>query len=179
MNKMKLCLSMALMLSSSAFADELLEKAKKVNAYYKQGLVAMKKGESTKAKEAFQAALKLDPKHGHARYQMTLIPAAEERFKQAQRRAWFTKTKLPKVQMSDAPLAEVLEALNELASQATEKKFSPNFVVKDPGGVLADGKVSLQLNGVPLSVALKYALDQVGATAHYGQYVTEIRPAVK
>jgi len=45
---------MALMLSSSAFADELLEKAKKVNAYYKQGLVAMKKGESAKAKEAFQ-----------------------------------------------------------------------------------------------------------------------------
>jgi len=61
MNRMKLCLSMALMLSSSAFADELLEKAKKVNAYYKQGLVAMKKGESAKAKEAFQAALKLIP----------------------------------------------------------------------------------------------------------------------
>lgn len=172
-------MAVGLSLTTCALADEFKDKAKKIQNLYKTGLVAMKAGKPEEAKTAFQAVLKLSPGHGHARHQLTQITAVNARVILQRRKALFTSTKIEKIHFSDATLAEALEALNELALTASGKKFSPNFVVQDPTGKLKDRKITLKMNNVPVSAALSYILDGVGAKARMDQHATVIRPSTR
>ena len=179
MKKLKATLAIGLSLMTGAFADTAREKALQIDALYKSGLIAMKQGKATEATEAFKKVLKLNPRHGHARYQLTRVPIVTNKVHLAQRKAFFSKTKLKNINFAGATLAEALEALDVLTMEASEKKFSPNFVVQDPDDVLMDRKVTLKMTNAPLSAILNYILDGVGATARYDQHATVIRPTGK
>lgn len=147
--------------------------------WYQRGMAAVKAGKVDEARTAFQKALQLNPGLTQAKYQLGRIPELNNRTKIARRKALFKSTIIPKIDFRDATLKEALEALNEMATKASDKKFSPNFIIQDPGKKIVDQKVSLKMNNIPLSAALEYILQGAGATARYDEYATPIKPLAK
>ena len=66
-----------------------------------------------------------------------------------------------------------------MATTVSDKKFSPNFIIQDPGKKFEDKRVKLKMNNIPLSAALNYLLESVGGTARYDEYATPIKPMGK
>lgn len=179
MKKLKAMMAVSLSLTTSALADEFKEKAAKIQNLYRSGLIAMKAGKPEEAKAAFKAVLKLQPGHGHARHQLTQIPAVNARVALNRRKALFKSTTITTLHFADATVEEALEALNELTLDASKQTFSPNFVIQDPTEKLKNKKVTLKMNNVPVSVALNYILDGVGAAARIDLHATVIRSIAK
>jgi len=179
MKRLKAMIALALLLTPSSFADEFKEKAKKIQTLYRNGVIAMNAGKAEEAKAAFEAVLKLSPGHGHARHQLTQIPTVNARVALQRRKALFKSTKIEKIHFANATLEEALEALNELTLEASAQKFAPNFVIQDPSGKLKNRKVTLKMNQVPVSVALNYILDGVGAAARLDLHATIVRSIAK
>jgi len=165
-------------LSLSAFAEPPQAKLT-ASGWYQRGMSAIKAGDPEVAKTAFQNALKLQPGFAPAKYQLGRIPELNARAKIAKRKALFDATIIKEINFNDASFAEALNALNALATEASDKKFTPNFFVQDPAKKLADRKVTLKMNNIPLSAALSYILEGAGATARYDEFATVIRPSSK
>jgi len=170
----------ALSLTTGAMGEnEFKEQAQKMNSLYRTGMQAVQKGDGATARKAFQAMLKIDPNNGHARYQLGQLNMKLKKGKKSQRKALFDTTKIAAIDFEDATLQEVLEALNLLAIEATNQKFIPNFIIHDPKEILKNSRITLKLKNVPLSVALRYTLEQAAATIQYDSEVTVIRPAAR
>ncbi len=169
-------ITVALSLSVPALANEYQEQARKIAGLYKLGLQSVQDGEMDAARKAFTEILSIDPNHGHARYQLGQLKSNHSRFMMAQRKALFKKTLIEKVDFEDAALSEVLETLDHLTAKASGKKFTPNFIIQDPKGKLKNVRVTLNLNKVPLAAALKYSLEQAGASVRYDSHATVITP---
>ena len=168
-----------LSLSTSALADEFQEKARKIQTLYKTGLIAMQQGKETEAKNAFESVLKLNPGHGHARYQLTQLPATIAKVRQEKRKALFNSTVIKEIDFNKATLSEALEALDLMAAEATEKEFVPNFVVQDPTGESENKLITLKMRNVPLSGILKYVTELSGTSVRYDAHATVLRPINK
>ncbi|MDA7536753.1 tetratricopeptide repeat protein [bacterium] len=166
----------ALSLMTSAYADQFKERAQEIAALYNKGLAEMKVGKTTEAKASFTKVLKLSPGHGHAKYQLSRLDATAKDFKLSQRKAKFKSTTLEVVDFHESTLAEVAEALNAMSSAATKKEWSPNLIIQDPKGKFKGKEITLQMKNVPVGAVLKYALEMSGATLHYDEYATVIRP---
>lgn len=179
MKKLKAIMAVGLSLTCTGLADEATKKQPTAAELYKSGVALLNKGKTEEAKSAFQKVLKLKPGYSPAKYQLSRIPELHMRVKLQRRKALFKSTKLGKIHFSDATLAEALEALNELTLQASDKSFSPNFVVQDPKKKLANKTVNLKMNNVPVATALGYILDDIGATARFDEHATVIRPTGK
>lgn len=179
MKKLKALMAIGLTLTCSGLAQQTKNKDVNAAAWYQKGLNALKEGKPADAKIAFENVLKIKPGYSPAKYQLARIPELNARAKLAERKQLFKSTRIPKIDFNDATLAEALEALNELATQATEKKFSPNFVIQDPTGEIKERKVTLKMKNIPLSAALTYLMDGVGAQARYDEHATVIRPSGK
>lgn len=151
--------------------------AVKAEKYYQHGVAAVKRGDATTARRSFGAALRLDPGHANARYQLMQLKGSEGKLAGRAREIQLGKVTLPEVQFEDASLAEVLEALDMLVRKQTKDQFSPNFVIQDSSGELAEKKVNIRLRNVPAKVILQYALDQARALARYDAHAVLIRPA--
>lgn len=147
--------------------------------WYQRGIAATKAGKVEDARLAFQRALQLNPGLTQAKYQLSRIPELNARTKIARRKALFKSTVIPKIDLRDATLKEALDALNEMATTVSDKKFSPNFIIQDPGKKFEDKRVKLKMNNIPLSAALNYLLESVGGTARYDEYATPIKPMGK
>ena len=176
MKRLKTTLIVGLSLATCAHADEFKERANEIAALYNTGMTAVKRGDAARAKTSFQQVLQLQPGHGPARHQLNRLQLNVKQALEKQRLARFKKTKLEQVDLKDASLQEALEALNFLTTKATNKKFTPNFIVQDPAGKLTKKQVSLNIRNIPLAAALKYVLDQTGARARYDEHATVIRP---
>ena len=179
MKTLKAIMAIGLSLTTCSFADDLKEKALKIQGLYGQGLIAMQQGKETEARTAFNEVLKLQPGHGHARFQLTQLTATIAKVNQRKREALFASTIIKEIDFNKATLAETLEALDLSASDATDKKFTPNFVVQDPSGKLDGKTVTLKMTNVPLSGILKYVTDLTGTTIRYDAHATVFRPVVK
>ena len=176
MKRLKATLMVGLSLATCAHADEFKERANKIAALYNTGMTAVKRGDAARAKASFQLVLQLQPGHGPARHQLNRLQLNIKQVLEKQRVARFKTTKLEQVDLKDASLQEALEALNFLTAKATDKKFTPNFIVQDPAGKLAKKQVNLNMRNIPLAAALKYVLGQTGARARYDEHATVIRP---
>jgi len=179
MKTLKALMAIGLSLTTSSFADDLKEKAHKIQSLYNSGLVAMQQGKEAEARSAFTDVLKLQPGHGHARYQLTQLTANVAKVNLRKREALFATTILKEINFNKATLAETLEALDLFAAEATEKKFTPNFVVQDPTGKLDEKTITLKMTNVPLSGILKYVTELTGTTIRYDAHATVFRPVVK
>ena len=161
MKTLKAIMAIGLSLTTSSFADDLKEKALKIQSLYKSGLIAMHQGKEAEARTAFNDVLKLQPGHGHARYQLTQLSATVAKIKQQQREALFASTMIKEINFNKATLAEALEALDLFASEATDEKFT------------------LKMSNVPLSGILKYVTELTGTSIRYDAHATVFRPFVK
>ncbi|MCH7225449.1 tetratricopeptide repeat protein [Haloferula sp. A504] len=150
---------------------------------YQMGLAAMNQGQPEAAEKAFREALRIQPNHAQARYQLGQLPARAEALKAQRRAAELAEIRLPAIDFAGVTLNEALAALGQMIetesakSRGEDKALTPNFMVQDPGGSLGDKEVNLRLKNVPAKVALDYLLQQVGATARYDEHATVIRPA--
>ncbi|MGC6465256.1 MAG: tetratricopeptide repeat protein [Akkermansiaceae bacterium] len=179
MKTLKTMMVIGCLVASSALADDMKEKARKVDALYKQGLIAMNQGKGAEAEAAFKEVLKLHPGHGHARHHLKILPAKLAQVKQQQRESMFKTTVIREINFNKATLAETLEALELFTAEATDKKFAPNFVIQDPTGKLSDKMVTLKMKKVPLSAILQYLTQMTDTSIRYDSHATVVRPAVK
>lgn len=161
----------------SVSADQAREsEAKQIADLYQTGISALRAGQRETAKRAFQGVLKLQPGHGHARYQLATLDQNYDRVMIKKRELEFENTKLKEVFFDKATLAEALEAISKMSAEASNDQFSPSFVVQDPDQKFGDRRISLQLRNVPVSVVLNFVLDMVKGTARYDEHATVITP---
>lgn len=165
------------------FASALPALANEADQLYRLGMTAMKEGKPEIAERAFRQALKVQPGHAQARYQLGQLPAQAEQLKAKRRAAELGEVRLPAIDFAGVTLNDALAAMGQMVetesakTRGEDKALTPNFMVQDPSGALGAKEVSLRLKNVPAKVALEYLLQQVGATARYDQHATVIRPA--
>ena len=177
MKTLRLTLSLFCFTQLSGFADPDSDaKAKQIADLYQTGLSALKSGQRETAKRAFEGVLKLQPKNGHARYQLATLDQNFDRVMLKKRQQDFANTRLKEVYFDNASLSEALESMDRLASEASANNFSPNFILQDPDKKFGDKRISLQLRNVPLSTVLKYVLETVKGNARYDEHATVIMP---
>ena len=139
-------------------------------ALYQRGVMAMNRGDVVAAEKDLRAVLQAQPQNPHAKYALNQLLANREKIAARYRENMMKETKLEKVEYSDASVTECLESLTELVKNATQQKFSPNFVVKDPGGKLSSRTVSLNLSGVPAHMVLQYIASSAQCKVVYEQH---------
>jgi tetratricopeptide (TPR) repeat protein len=153
------------------------------NDYYRQGVAAMERGEVQAARSAFTKALRVQPDHAYARYQLGQLEGQTENLKAKRRENELAAVRLEKVNFSEVELSEALRALGVMVGDATagdgeedDEGRIVNFMIQDSSGKLGDREVSLRMKNVPAKVALDYLLQQVNATARYDEHAIVIRP---
>jgi tetratricopeptide (TPR) repeat protein len=173
----------SIILVITLIASALPALANDAERLYRMGLAAMQEGRPEVAEQAFRQALKIQPGHAQARYQLGQLPAQAERLKAQRREAELGQVRLPAIDFSGVTPNEALAALGQMIetesakSRGEEKALTPNFMVQDPAGALGAKEVNLRLKNVPAKAALDYLLQQVGATARFDEHATVIRPA--
>jgi tetratricopeptide (TPR) repeat protein len=145
--------------------------------YYLQGMAAVKAGQVEVARTAFTNALRLNPNHGNARYQLLELRQSGGALVGKARERKLATVKIPEVNFEESSLQEVLEGLDLLVRKHSTDQFTPNFVVQDPGKQFDKHKVTIRLKNVPASAVLKYALEQAQGNAKYDEHAIVIRPA--
>ncbi|MGE9268820.1 MAG: hypothetical protein ACQKBY_12060 [Verrucomicrobiales bacterium] len=170
-------LALALLTSTAVHADEVAQqKAARIQNLYQTGMQAMKSGDRDTARQAFQGVLKLQPGHGHARYQLATLDKNVDRAQVRLREQKFQTIKLKQVAFDQAGMAEALEALDRMAGEASDGSFTPNFILQDPGKKFDDVRITLQLRNVPVSVVLHYILQMSKGTVRYDEHATVVMP---
>ncbi len=155
-------LTTALFMSSTGFS-----KAEDLNAVYQQGRAAYYKGDMQTAFQLLSRVAAANPKHAETANMLAYIRANHQP-KDDSLKTQYASVTLPKVEMADVTLAEAIEALRTLSKNASGGKIVPNVIVKGEG--LAEKKLSLSLSNVPLSEALNYVVQLVGAKATYDKH---------
>ena len=127
-------------------------------------------------------ALKLNPKHPHARYLLNQLSQVEDQMRAAQRENALEGITLPKVAFEETEFSDAIAGLRQMIETESKKlhgednAYTPNFMITDPTAKLSEKKVSLSLDNVPATTVLKYLLESAGATARFDKHAIVIRP---
>ena len=143
---------------------------------YKQGLSAVEEGNVRAAELAFKEVLRLQPGNANARYQLGELQRNQGSIAARARSRELEKYQLAQIDFSKTEVSEAIVALSMMIEKKSEGKFSPNFMIQDPGNKLANREVTLQVKNLPAKVALDMILAQAGASARYEQHAIIIRP---
>lgn len=146
-----------------------------VNDTYKQGLAAMEEGDVQAARIAFNEVLRQQPNHPHARYQLNELNRNQDSIAAKARQKELAKYTLDQVDFHNVEASEAILALGLMVEKKSDKKFSPNFTIQDPGKVLEERKVTLQVKGVPANAVLKMIAEQSGALVIFEKHAIVIR----
>ncbi len=161
-------------LASQALAEQPV--AASAESLYQKGLAAEKAGDPVAAKGFYTQALKVDPKNANAIFSLGQLKLTSGSIAAKGREAKFGAVMVPVFQLEEASLKESLDALSAIVEKESKDEVTPNFVIEDPKGVLADKKISLNLKSMPAQAVLKYLLDQTGAKARYDEHAVVIAP---
>lgn len=143
---------------------------------YQKGLAAEKAGDPAAAKGFYTDALKADPKNPNARYSLGQLKLTSGSIAAKGREAKFGAVAIPVIQLDGATLKESLDALGAIIEKQSKEEVTPNFVIEDPKGLLADRKISLSLKNMPAQAVMKYLLDQTGAKVRYDEHAIVVSP---
>jgi hypothetical protein len=83
---------------------------------------------------------------------------------------------IPVFQLDGASVQEALAALGSSIEKESKGGITPNFVIEDPAGKLADKKLSVQLKAVPAKAVLDYLLVEANAKARFDEHAVVIIP---
>jgi len=169
-----LLLSLTL-LAAPAFA-ETPAALPSADVFYRKGLEAIQAGDVDFARSSFEQALRLDPNHANARYQLAELNRTAPRVAAKGREAKFGAVMLPQIQFTDAELADALVALGQMVEKESKGGVTANFIVEDPRGKLAGKKITLQLKNLPAKAVLNYLLGQAGAKARFDEHAIVVQP---
>ena len=148
----------------TGFCAPTLRAQDDLHVLYEEGRAAFNAGQLELAREKLALVLARNPSHPQTRAMMATIESKLGPNNTMLRRA-YEKLVIEKIDLTEAELGEALQALKILAKNASGGKIIPNLIVRDPE--LAKKPVSLHLGGIPLSEALRYLGDLVGARVTY------------
>ena len=156
-----------------------LTPAQTADAYFAKGQAAEKAGDPEGARQAYEAALKANPKHAHARYQLGQVKLNATKIAASGREAKFGAVMIPEFNIVDATLTETLAFLSKSVDKQSGGKVTANFVIQDPKNVLGNTRINLQLKNTPARAIMKYLMEQAGARARYDEFAIVITPMDK
>ena len=132
-------------------------------------------GDIVTAKALFESVLAQDPKNVAARNYLKRIAADEKQVAPgATAEKKFQALILPKVEFNNASFSSVLDALRQHAGKASKGQLEPNFVILP--GVDTMAPVTLKLNHIPFTDALRYVCLQANAVYKVEQHAITIHP---
>jgi tetratricopeptide (TPR) repeat protein len=152
------------------------DPALNANTHYLNGIASENAGDPTAAGEAYKTALKLNPNHANARFRLGQLKINSAAIAAKGREAKIGGVMLPEIHLEDASLRECLDALAIKIEKESNGEVTPNFIIQDPSGKLAEAKVSFQLKNVPTSSALRYILTQSRAKVRYDEHAVVVSP---
>ena len=164
-----LILALTMSLTGAVFAQNAAD-------HYAKGEAALKAGKIAEAKAAYQAALRLEPNHGNAKFRLLSMRNLSASARLKARKDQLKSVVLPNVTFEDLTLEESLEALSAMIEKASQDSFVPNFVIDDPTQSITKNTVNIRLRNIPASAALKYVLSQAKAREIWNPHVISIRP---
>ncbi len=156
-------LTTALCISSGGISAH----AEDMNAIYQQGRAAYYRGDLDTAYRLLSKVAAANPKHADTNSMLAYIRANYQP-KDMSLKNQYASVTLPKVELNDVTVTEAIEGLRALSKNASGGKVVPNVIVK--GADLGQRKLSLALANVPLSEALNYLTQLVGAKATYDKH---------
>ena len=150
-------------LVSSAFAAD-------VQKLLSEGQTAMIRGDIETAKARFQTVNQLDPRNVTAIGYLRQIAVQEKNqpTSPAQEKA-LEKLIIPKIEFREATFTAALDFMKRKATDLSGGKVSVNFVVKLPPES-QNTPVTLNLQNIPFTEALKYVADLAGAKVEYQKH---------
>lgn len=144
-----------------------LSRGEDLNAVFQQGRAAYYKGDLDTAYKLLSRVAAANPRHAETANMLAYIRANHQP-KDESLKAQYSSVTLPKVEMADVTLTEAIEGLRAMSKNASNGKVTPNVIVK--GEELGQRKLTLSLSNVPLSEALNYVTQLVGAKATYDKH---------
>lgn len=156
--------------------------AETADQHYQNGMNAITRGDAVAAQTSFTEALKIQPNHANARYQLHQLPSRKKDMLARTRSKQLATVILPSIDFKNVALSDALMALNQMVETESTKTnkdapFNPNLMIQDSSGKLGEREITLRLKQVPAKTALNYILEQVGATVRYDEHATIVRPA--
>jgi len=144
------------------------------NPMVTEGIAAFKKGDYENARMLFDAALSQNPKdttaQNYARVTALKLKASDSGLQGA-----LKKVILPKVEFTDVTAKESVEYVVQRIKALTEGKQNVSLVWMVPSDF--PGKVTLSLQNVPATEALRYIAEMAGLQVDYDNYALKIKPA--
>jgi tetratricopeptide (TPR) repeat protein len=148
--------------------------AEKAEEYYRKGLAAEKAGDPTTASAAYHAALRLLPGHVNARYRAGQVKIEAGSMRASATEAKIGGVKIPVYRIEEASVSEAIAALGMAIEKASNEKVTPNFIIQDPKGKLADTRITMQLKNVPAKAILDYIHSQANTQARFDEHAVVI-----
>jgi hypothetical protein len=138
------------------------------------------RGDATGAKEKFELVRRLEPDNRTAIMYLRRI-AAEQAADPSSRtapnatQAALAQVILPKIELREASLGEVLEFLRQKGNQIADGKVAINFVAQLDEAQKA-AKITLNLQNVPFTEALRYVGELGGVEFAYERFAIVVKP---
>ena len=80
------------------------------------------------------------------------------------------------VDFEQLTIREALEILTIKIEHQTNKKITPNFIIRDLKGAFKNRTVTMQLNNLPANILLEYIANQVRGSIRYDRHAIVISP---
>ena len=147
-------------LLSSTWANEM-------EAVFQQARTLFYQGRYKEAKPLLMQVVAADPRHTQSQAMLARIQLEE---KQGPTLAdQLATVVLPKIEFADVTVPEALEGLKALSKNASGGKMIPNFLVHN--GDAMTKTITLNLENIPLSDAIKYVAQLSGTVCRYEKNV--------
>jgi hypothetical protein len=147
--------------SGAAFA------ADDVNQIFQMGRAAYYKGDVETAYQLLVQVEQRNPKHFETKALLAQIRAQKKPGAVSVKKT-YEGVLLTKIEFTEVTLEEAVEGLRVLSKTASDGKVIPNIIIKDPA--LASKTLSLNLRNLPLTDAIQYLADIVGAKTVYDKH---------
>ena len=160
------------------FATARSAHAQTASQVYTQAVETFNRGDVEGAKQKLQRALEVDPNFRPASALLARITAAQRPGVPGPGISAKTldHTVVP-VEFNNTTLTSALEIIRQKAAETSGGKLQINFAVNLPPE-LANKKVTLKMDHVPLSEVLRYVGEMAGVSFEKEQYAILVTPAV-
>lgn len=146
--------------------------ANDMEAIFQQARQLYYQGRYKEAKPLLEQVVAADPRHTQSQAMLARIKMEE---KQGPTLAdQLAGIVIPKIEFSEVTVPEALEGLKVLAKNATDGKAAPNFIVRN--GEAMTRPISLKLENIPLSDALRYVAELSGTICRYEKNAVVFSP---